>query len=198
MHGSKLTGEANTAAGKFQKEVTAKTNDAVAEGQHDVEAAKAAGAGYVEQAMEMAGNVLATAQTYLPPSLGGPTQHSGDDQNKSVVESASTTAANMAASVQSGASTIVDAAKDFLASSNNVSIQDSAQPHINKARELAGRVIEGAGAGPDVAPPASSTGIPATSAPLESGPHTMSTPYPSTTTTVGSGVKIAEIEKKDV
>lgn len=62
MHGEAWTGEPDTAAAQFRHEVTAKTNEAVGQGQHDVEEAKAVGAGYVEQAKTMAGNVLATAQ----------------------------------------------------------------------------------------------------------------------------------------
>ena len=64
----------------------------------------------------------------------------------------------------------------------------AAQPHIDKATGYA----QGALAPSKDTAPASSTGIPATSAPLESGPHTVGTTYPSTTTTTGAGVKVGE------
>lgn len=75
MHGQAWTGEPNTAAAQFRHEVTAKTDEAVGQGQHDVEEAKAVGAGYVEQAKTMASNVLATAQVRVAPDDWRPRFH---------------------------------------------------------------------------------------------------------------------------
>ncbi|KAG6910545.1 hypothetical protein DXG01_009964 [Tephrocybe rancida] len=69
--GPALTGAPLTASNKLQEQASAKTNAAVAEGQHDVEAAKAVGAGYVEQAKELVDKAIITAQSYLPASVGG-------------------------------------------------------------------------------------------------------------------------------
>jgi hypothetical protein len=44
-------------------------------------------------------------------------------------------------------------------------------------------------------PPASSTGIPATSAPLESGKHQIGEPYPSSKEVAGGGVQVANVEQ---
>jgi len=57
-----LTGEPTTAAGKFQEDASRTTNAAVAEGKHDVDQAKAVGAGYVDQAKSLAGAAVGTAQ----------------------------------------------------------------------------------------------------------------------------------------
>lgn len=52
--------------GSPSDELKQKTNQAVQEGQHDVEAAKAQGATYLEQAKNVAANVASTVQSYLP------------------------------------------------------------------------------------------------------------------------------------
>ncbi|KAL0951525.1 hypothetical protein HGRIS_008209 [Hohenbuehelia grisea] len=193
MHGALLTGETTTAAGQFKHEASATTNAAVAQGQHDVEAAKAAGAGYVEQAKALAGSALATAQSYLPAAVGGTsntTTTTTDHSAPTATGTASETLTNIASTVQAGAVSALETAKGYVAAAHETGLS-AAQPHLEKAKETVQANLP-IGTQPQVAPPASSTGIPATTAPLESGPHTVGTPYPATTTTTGSGLKVAE------
>lgn len=70
--------------------------------------------------------------------------------------------------------------------------KEAVQPHIEKIQGVTQEYLgtEGTTSSAANPMPASSTGIPATSAPLESGPHTISTPYPSKATKV-SGADIA-------
>ena len=75
--------------------------------------------------------------------------------------------------------------------------KEAVQPHIEKIQGVTQEYLGATGTeGTQVKStaaepmPASSTGIPAASAPLESGPHTTSTPYPSEATKV-SGTDIA-------
>ncbi|KAG6822330.1 hypothetical protein H0H87_003636 [Tephrocybe sp. NHM501043] len=79
--GPGLTGTP-TPADNLQQQASAKTNAAVAEGQHDVEAAKSASAGYVEQAKEIVGQAISTAQSYLPNSVGGQAGTTGEALEK--------------------------------------------------------------------------------------------------------------------
>ncbi|KAG6874031.1 hypothetical protein C0993_000876, partial [Termitomyces sp. T159_Od127] len=60
--GPALTGTKASAVDQLQQEASAKTNAASAEGRHDVEAIKAAGASYVEQAKEVVDTAISTAQ----------------------------------------------------------------------------------------------------------------------------------------
>ncbi|KAF5384829.1 hypothetical protein D9615_001306 [Tricholomella constricta] len=162
--GRALTGTPPSAIDQLQQQARQKTEAAVAEGHHDVDAAKAVGAGYVEQVKTMAAHAIATAQSYLPASVGGHTSTTAQP------------ASGVASSIQGGAATVVDTTKEYVASA-----QEAVKPHIEHVKGA----VQG---GP--ATPASSTGIPATSAPLESGPHTIGTPYPATTTT--QETKVAE------
>ncbi|KAG5723903.1 hypothetical protein E4T56_gene9800 [Termitomyces sp. T112] len=133
--GPALTGAKPSAADKLQQEASAKTNAAVIEGQQDVDALKAAGAGYVEQAKEIVDKAISTAQSCLPDSVGG---EAGTTQE----------------------------------------VLEKAKGAVQGAFGTAGTAANV----PSPSTPSSSTGIPATSAPLESGLKTVNTPYPATTT----------------
>jgi hypothetical protein len=63
--GSEMTGE-TSALDTLQFQAQQATNSAAAEGQANVESAKAAGAGYLDQASTMASDVLASAQVISP------------------------------------------------------------------------------------------------------------------------------------
>jgi hypothetical protein len=63
--GSEMTGE-TSALDTLQFQAQQATNAAAAEGQANVESAKAAGAGYLDQASTMASDVLASAQVSSP------------------------------------------------------------------------------------------------------------------------------------
>ncbi|KAF9015622.1 hypothetical protein BDQ17DRAFT_1341382, partial [Cyathus striatus] len=156
--GPQLTGEPTTAVDQFGRNASETTNAAVNEGKHDVEAAKAAGAGYIEQAKSMASSAISTAQNYLPAAVGGkPAENSSDPQSGSSILSST------AAYLSSASQTVKE---NSLGTAGTQGLPTKA--------------------------PASSTGIPATSAPLESGPHTTTTPYPSTTTK--TSINIAQNE----
>ncbi|KAJ4485847.1 hypothetical protein J3R30DRAFT_3281511, partial [Lentinula aciculospora] len=161
-----FTGEPPSAADQLQ----AKTNSAVAQGQVDVDAAKAQGQSYLEQAKSIAGSALASAQQYLPnstihPSTGGST-------------------------IQSGAAAAVATGSEYLSSAQSAAqphierAVEAAQPHINKVSEAASNYMNNVSGETDRSNSVLAM-IPATSAPLESGPHTVGTPYPSTTTKTG-------------
>lgn len=55
---------------QLQQQAKQTTNAAVAEGQYDVEAAKATGAGYLDQAKSLASSAITTAQVIRTASLG--------------------------------------------------------------------------------------------------------------------------------
>lgn len=69
--GSQYTGEPTTAVDQFQHDASETTNKAVEEGKHSVEAAKALGADYVDQAKAFATSAIETVQEYLPTAVGG-------------------------------------------------------------------------------------------------------------------------------
>ena len=85
-------------------------------------------------------------------------------------------------------SSATETAKSYLASA-----QVASQPHVDQAKVTLAHSIESA---KDYLggehKPAGSSGIPPPTAPLESGPHTTNTPYPSTT----KNTLIGENEKK--
>ncbi|PFH54888.1 hypothetical protein AMATHDRAFT_52930 [Amanita thiersii Skay4041] len=60
-----------TAVDQLEQQLSATTDAAAAEGKEDVQAAKARGESYLEQAKGLASSVLSTAQSYLPVSVGG-------------------------------------------------------------------------------------------------------------------------------
>lgn len=62
MKGPELTGESTSAVEQLQAGVSHVTANAAAEGQSDVESAKAASAPYIEQAKNLASSVITTAQ----------------------------------------------------------------------------------------------------------------------------------------
>ncbi|KAL1708308.1 hypothetical protein EV121DRAFT_277279 [Schizophyllum commune] len=153
--GSNLTGDVGGGTTRLEQEASAKTNAAVASGQQNVAAAKEAGAGYVDAAKGYVNAAVEVAQNYIPESLGG-----------------------HAPTLQAGAQAAATDAGKVLSAA-----QQQVQPGIEKAREFASQgfasqASAAADATTDPTPPASSTGIPATSAPLQSGAHVVDTPYP--------------------
>lgn len=63
--GSKYTGEPITAAKQFVADASRTTDAAVVEGKKDVDKAKAASAGYVEQAKNLTSTAIETAQVQV-------------------------------------------------------------------------------------------------------------------------------------
>ncbi|KAF9460094.1 hypothetical protein BDZ94DRAFT_1266655 [Collybia nuda] len=170
IKGESLTGTPPSAVDQFQQQAQKTTKAAVAEGQRDVETAKVTGATYLDQAKSLASNAVNTAQAYLPSSVGGILS--------SETSASQSPPTGIVSSLQSGANSAIGTTKEYLASA-----QEMAKPHVENAKGIAQGYLGTAGTQPIKNPPASSTGIPATSAPLESGPHTVNTPYSSTNTT---------------
>ncbi|TFY72789.1 hypothetical protein EVG20_g203 [Dentipellis fragilis] len=167
----------------------AETRDAaVAEGHKSVDSATATGAHYLEQAMNLAGSAMATAQSYLPNGV----------PSTSANASPATSTRGSASSAKATALSTLETAQQYLSSAQQAAqpyisgAQQAAQPHVDAAKSTLQSYLPGSQKPNDVA---SST------APLESGPHTVGTPYPPTMDktkgdTVTSALKVAENERK--
>lgn len=84
---------------------------------------------------------------------------------------------DIVASLQSGAASALETTKEYLATA-----QETAKPHIENAKGVAQGFLGTAGMQVSDTlgkPSVPSKDIPATSAPLESGSHSINTPYPS-------------------
>ncbi|KAJ7631129.1 hypothetical protein FB45DRAFT_917595 [Roridomyces roridus] len=129
-HGQSLTGQ--TAGDRLQNDASLKTSAAIEEGRANVEEAKATGATYLDQAKSLAANAAATAQTaattaattavetaqaYLPPPSGADGKH---------------TASDVVTGLQNAGTAAYATTKEYLAAA-----QTTAQPHIEKARDVA-------------------------------------------------------------
>jgi len=180
--GSHYTGEPTTATGEFQDNAARTTNAAVAEGKYDVAAAKAAGAAYVEKAKEFATSALETAQSYLPKSVGGTTP-STTRESKTESHAPGT---EVLASVEATAEDVYN------------KVAAAAQPHIEHVKSAAQGYVAGAqgegvhtssasGTESPIKPAGQNKVTAVSSAPLESGPHTVDAPYPATSSSVKAG-----------
>jgi hypothetical protein len=202
--GSDYTGEPSTAAGQFKQQASATTDKAVQQGKQDVESAKETGQTFIDQAKAAVNSVIETAQHYISSAVGtestGPTSTVTPTQRtttsgqggQSMVQSAEATATNILHTAQESANAAYN------------TVRETAHPHIERAKAAtqgmtgmvdtqgadlkpAGNLAkvsqpQNAGTATVTKPPASSTGIPATTAPLESGKHKVdATTYPSTT-----------------
>lgn len=193
--GPNYTGEPTTAIDDFKSDASRTTNAAVAEGKHDVAEAKAASAGYVEQAKALASSALETAQVcylvtfrmvscvltlsvqaYLPTSIGGVSA-----QADKATTRASQEGQGILASVEATAENVYHAVSEAV-QPHLEHAREVAQPRVEQAKDTAQKYLNAAGV-PGVGPtsnlkPASEHIIPTSTAPLESGPHTVETPYP--------------------
>ncbi|RDX51046.1 hypothetical protein OH76DRAFT_1401813 [Lentinus brumalis] len=173
---------AASAVDKLEEDLSQKTNAAASEGAADVGAAKATATGYVEQAKNLASTAIATAQSYIPSTTQ--TSQTGTTQ-------ANSTGGGIGATVQSAIAT----GKEYLASAQATakpyveSAAAAAQPHLEKAK---GAVL---GSTPSTTSGSSVSGkpseVPASSAPLESGPNVVGNPYPATVS--GQTTKVGEL-----
>ncbi|KAJ6621170.1 hypothetical protein B0H10DRAFT_1945544 [Mycena sp. CBHHK59/15] len=135
--GPALTG--NSATEQLQQQAAQKTSAAVDQGQRDVAAAKATGAGYVEQAKSLASSAVTTAQfrqSYLPPGSG---------------PNGERTTGDVVAGLQAGANAALATTKEYLAAA-----QETAQPHLNKAKDVATSYLPGSTTTTRTAPVSSS------------------------------------------
>ena len=115
-------------------------------------------------------------------SLGGkPAEVLPEGERPTIADSVRTTAASATETVKQTAQPVVDTAKGM---TQNV---------LGTAGTQGAQITPG-GHGPVKQPPASSTGIPATTAPLESGLYTVKNPYPDTTG--AKATQIGQVEDK--
>ncbi|KAI0257927.1 hypothetical protein BC834DRAFT_307285 [Gloeopeniophorella convolvens] len=185
--GPGATGNLSDVVPQFATKVRATTDAAVEEGQRDVQAAANTGAGYLEQAKNLASSAIATATAYLPASVSGTNPNpSTTTQSPASTNTASTinTAKQYAASAQVAAQPALETAKQYASSA-----AQAAQPHVeaagasvrsgvNYAVESAqGYFANGSTTVNGSAGPAKG-GVPASSAALESGQHIVGNPYP--------------------
>ncbi|KAF9074794.1 hypothetical protein BDP27DRAFT_1315978 [Rhodocollybia butyracea] len=138
---------------------------------------KAQAQNYLDQVKSMAESAFATAQSYLPSTSSNSNSNSNSNSTSTSRNANGTlndSANDALAQIHAGATTALQTGKEYIASA-----QTAAQPHIDRGLYMGN--ISGQTDPESMVPKK----IPSTSAPLESGPHTVGTPYPSTTTKVG-------------
>ncbi|KAJ7225319.1 hypothetical protein GGX14DRAFT_638109 [Mycena pura] len=126
--GPQLTGQ--SATDRLQTDASVKTNAAVDQGKQDLAAAQAAGAGYVEQAKNLASSAVASAQSYIPPGSGEDGAH---------------TAGDVVAGVKAGASAVIETTKVAIAAAQPYvnSAAEAAQPHVTRAKDAVTNYMSG-------------------------------------------------------
>lgn len=190
--GSQEASQTSSATETFKEQIKATTDNAVAEGERDVDSAKASAASYVQQAKDMASSTIAVAQvricnkfpltlsltkaglqnvqSYLPTNLGGqPPQTSpqaGED--------------GTGTSFRQAEETVSETGKDCLESA-----QRNARPYIDKVEGM----VQGSAGTAGI-----QGGTPAITAPLESGTHGVDTMYPPKDQDKVKATQLAEVE----
>ena len=106
------------------------------------------------------------SQLYLPTSIG-----SGQPQTLS--STGSTTSSDVTSSIQAGTAATLDTTKEYLASAHQTGMA-AAQPHLDRVK---GGAQEFLGQGTQGSTSTSSTRIPATGAPFQSGKKSVDTSY---------------------
>jgi len=180
VKGPELTGEPISAVEQFQAGASHVTASAAAEGQRDVESAKAASASYIEQAKNLASDAIAAAQSYLPESLVGQT-------SPSLSPHTSPSSHSNVSSFKIKADSVLDTAGQYAKAA-----QDALQSQTERLKGSAQGVV-GTGS-VQTAEQGRASDVPAISAPLESvGPHhTLGNTYPTST----NFTEIAESDPK--
>lgn len=168
--GRRLTGEMSTSVDKVRnvtgEPVKEPLDKAVEEGKRDVADIQAVGAEKLGQMKEMAVKATASAQEYFT---------SGTAQGNPAQGQESASSGGILPSFQGAASTVAGTASSTLSAAKS-----AAQSTVETAASAAQSVFGTAGTqGAQVKDmPASSIGIPATTAPLESGAKKLDTMYP--------------------
>jgi hypothetical protein len=178
--GRKMTGEPTTAAAAYHSP----TDAAVAEGKHDIEQAKAVGAGYVAQAKQMVSSTVEAAQSFVSGNSQNPTDGdvmtgTGTGTGKTVTE----IGADTFASLQVMAENALKVAQPVVQSAYTT-IVDTAQPVVSSATQATKEYIASAKATGLESPPAdtklkpaSEHNIPSKTAPLQTGSAIVDSPY---------------------
>ncbi|KAI0666062.1 hypothetical protein C8Q78DRAFT_1072581 [Trametes maxima] len=175
------------AVNQLEEDLSHKTNVAASQGAADVASAKEAAFGYVEQAKNLASSAIATAQSYVTGNqhTGNTATQTNSSSSPSTMQSVVDTGKQYLASAQEAAKPYVDSAT-AAAAPYVQSAADAAQPHIDKAKSVVtGKTSTGSS---DSNKPSE---VPASTAPLESGPHVVGSPYPVATN--GQTTKVAEL-----
>ncbi|KAI0756834.1 hypothetical protein C8Q80DRAFT_58919 [Daedaleopsis nitida] len=165
------------AVDRLEDGLSHQTNAAASEGAADVASAKSAANGYVEQAKNLAGSAISTAQSYINSATTQSTQPTDTTNGTTaggVVQSAIATGKDYLASAQAAAQPYIDSASA------------AAQPHLEKAKGMVGGTTAIGPSGSD-----KPSAKPASSAPLESGANIVGNPYPATTN--GQATMVGEI-----
>ncbi|KAG6334950.1 hypothetical protein ID866_4129 [Astraeus odoratus] len=133
--GPEITGDTVTGLDVLRHEAEQRTNAAAAHGQQDIEKAKEVGAGYVEQAKSVAGNVITSANNTLRGSSEGKPRPQGSSTGTSAPGPSAGlggVTTDVLTSLQTTASSAIGVTQQYLSSAQAV-----VQPHIDSAREKA-------------------------------------------------------------
>lgn len=132
----------------------------------------------------LANNNCICVQSYLPNSAGGTNPSPATStQTSGTTDNIKSTAGSAVAAAQSAL-----AQAQALAQPHVQNAQAKAQPVVDSILEKAQTYVGGAASSPSA--------VPSHTAPLESGPHSTSTPYPAETGGAVNASKIAENEKR--
>ncbi|KAF9245778.1 hypothetical protein BU15DRAFT_40517 [Melanogaster broomeanus] len=202
--GPEMTGEPLSGLDVFKQESADKTNAAVAEGQHDVQMAKGAGARYLDEAKSVASKIFSTAQDLLPTSTEGQSHPQGSSTGIAAPESVKTTG-KPDPGLASQESSAIGTTQQYLAPVATVQphveraretserraadVKAAVQPHIDKARETAQGylgmgIVRGSESDAVTPPPSALSDRPLANLPLDAGEEDSS--HPTTTTITGA------------
>jgi len=174
-----------TAVDNLEHGLSEKTDEAVAEGQGNVQ-------GYVAQAKNLANSAITTAQSYLP-SAGGTT--TGNSTGNTAASLQSTTGAALQTTTEyliqakNAAAPVANQALDAGLAAVETA-RTTAAPYVQSAAEAVSRAVQGTGSSTDTT--SHSSGLAQKSAPLEAGSHVVESPYTATTLN-GQNPKVGEV-----
>ncbi|KAI0082090.1 hypothetical protein K474DRAFT_1703109 [Panus rudis PR-1116 ss-1] len=172
------------AVDQLEEGLSEKTNQAAAEGQANVQ-------GYVQQAKNLAGSAAATASSYIPSTNGSTlnTNTEGGVLNTlaSTAGAAVNTAKGYVAAATNAAAPVASSALGAGLSAVETA-KTTAAPYVQGATTAVKNTLVGSNGTATSQQPES---VAPKTAPLESGPHTVDTPYPQTTT--GQATKVGEV-----
>jgi len=171
------------AVNRLEEGLSEKTDAAAAEGHANVQ-------GYVGQVKDLANSALATAQSYLPGHAAGAAPTHTTDSVQDTASSAFATTKKYLTQAQNAAAPIATSALATGIAAVE-SARTTATPYVQSAADTITRTIAGAAAGHGSAATTKPNEVDAKTAPLESGPHKVDTPYPATTT--GQSTKVAGV-----
>ncbi|KAL4241830.1 hypothetical protein ABKN59_000730 [Abortiporus biennis] len=176
------------AVDQLERGMSNTTNAAAAEGKSNVQ-------GYVQQVKDLANSAIATAQSYLPSSgsttgistaraTDGPSTTSNVGQTVAETATAAFATGKQYATAASNAAAPVAQSAVGAGLSAMETAKNTAAPYVQSAVNA----VSGTNTGK---PTTETPAVAQTTAPLESGPHIVNSPYPATTT--GQSTKVGEV-----